>query len=172
MTASTGAATTVRRATLADLAVVVELRIALLREHGGNLVYRRLRSDAAARAEKLYAAQLQSPTEAVFLAQRGQEVVGILRCVQSAGSPLLVPAQYAYVSSVYVRPQARRGGVLRSLLTAAEAWCAERGLTEMRLHNAADNPGANAAWEALGFEIVEVMRVRELERHPDAEASG
>ena len=151
-----------RRATLADLPLVLELRLALLREHGNNRVYRRLRSDAPARAEKLYAAQLQSPTEAMFLAQQGREVVGILRCVQSAGSPLLMPPQYAYVSSVYVRPRARRGGVLRALLAAAEAWCAERGLTEMRLHNAADNPEANAAWGALGFEVVEVMRVREL----------
>ena len=171
MTALPGTATTVRRATLADLPVVTELRLELLREHGNNRIYRRLRSDAPARAEKLYAAQLQSPTEAMFLAQRGRDVVGVLRCVQSPGSPLLMPPQYAYVSSVYVRPRARRGGVLRSLLAAAEAWCAERGLTEMRLHNAADNPDANAAWEAMGFEIVEVMRVRELERSRDRDAS-
>ena len=172
MTARPVTATTVRRATLADLPVVLELRLALLREHGGNRIYRRLRSDAPARAEKLYAAQLQSATEAMFLAQHGREVVGILRCVQSAGSPLLLPSQYGYVSSVYVRPRARRAGVLRALLAAAEEWCAEHGLTEMRLHNAADNPEANAAWAAMGFEIVEVMRVRELGGSHDREASG
>jgi ribosomal protein S18 acetylase RimI-like enzyme len=48
------------------------------------------------------------------------------------------------------------------LLAAADRWCAERGLDEMRLHNAADNPLANAAWEALGFEVVEHLRVRKL----------
>jgi aminoglycoside 6'-N-acetyltransferase I len=63
---------------------------------------------------------------------------------------------------VYVVPKARERGVLRALLGAADAWCAERGLDEMRLHNAADNPLANAAWEALGFEVVEHLRVRSL----------
>jgi ribosomal protein S18 acetylase RimI-like enzyme len=155
-------AITVRRATLADLPAVLEMRLALLREHGDNRVYRRLRADAEERAERLYSAQLQATNEVIFLAERGREVVGILRCVLSAGSPLLSPAQYGYVSSAYVRPTARRAGVLRLLLDAAETWCGERGLTEIRLHNAADNPTANAAWDAMGFEIVEYMRVREI----------
>jgi ribosomal protein S18 acetylase RimI-like enzyme len=46
----------------------------------------------------------------------------------------------------------------------AEQWCSDRGLEEMRLHNAADNPLANAAWEALGFEVVEHLRVRSLKQ--------
>ncbi|MGE5728623.1 MAG: hypothetical protein ACM34L_08490, partial [Gemmatimonas sp.] len=41
---------TVREATMADLAIVVELRLALLREHSENPIYRRLRPDAPARA--------------------------------------------------------------------------------------------------------------------------
>ena len=75
---------------------------------------------SSARARELFAAQLRSPTETIFLAERGGEVVGILRCVESMGSPLLEPARYAYVSSVYVRPEARRRGVLRALRGAAE----------------------------------------------------
>jgi aminoglycoside 6'-N-acetyltransferase I len=63
---------------------------------------------------------------------------------------------------VYVIPAARRRGVLRALLAAAAAWCKSRGLTEMRLHNPADSDVANAAWEALGFTIVEHLRVCSL----------
>lgn len=162
MTARRRPLVSIRRATLADLPIVLELRLALLREHGDNPVYRRLRPDAPARAERLYTAQLQSPTETMFLAERGDEVVGILRCVQSVGSPLLTPEQYGYISSVYVKPSARRSGVLRELLAAAERWCDERGLTEMRLHNAAGNGAANAAWDAMGFEVVEVLRIRSV----------
>lgn len=154
----------VRRATLADLPSIVALRMALLREHAHNPIYGRLRPDADVRAQKLFAAQLQSANEVIFLADLRGECVGILRCIQSSGSPLLDPSQYAYVSSVYVLPKAREQGVLRSLLAEAEGWCAERGLEEMRLHNAADNPLANAAWEALGFEVVEHLRVRPLRR--------
>ena len=153
---------TTRRATATDLPLIVSLRMALLREHAHNTIYRRLRADADVRAAKLFAAQIQSPNEVIFLAEVDGECVGILRCIHSSGSPLLEPAQYGYVSSVYVVPKARERGVLRALLGAADAWCAERGLDEMRLHNAADNPLANAAWEALGFEVVEHLRVRSL----------
>ena len=161
---SADARAVVRRATLDDLPSIVALRMALLREHAHNPIYGRLRPDADARARKLFAAQLASPNEVIFLADVAGECAGILRCIQSSGSPLLDPAQYAYISSVYVIPKARERGVLRTLLSAADAWCAERGLDEMRLHNAADNPLANAAWEALGFEVVEHLRVRSLRR--------
>jgi ribosomal protein S18 acetylase RimI-like enzyme len=152
----------IRRATADDLPVIVSLRMALLREHAHNTIYSRLRPDADTRAARLFAAQLQSPNEVIFLAELDGECVGILRCIHSAGSPLMDPAQYGYVSSVYVVPKARERGVLRALLAAADEWCADRGLDEMRLHNAADNPLANAAWEALGFEVVEHLRVRSL----------
>ena len=77
-------------------------------------------------------------------------------------SPLLYPDRYCYVSSVYVLPSERRRGVLRALYEAAVAWCEERGLDEMRLHNAASSDTASQAWEALGFEVVELVRRRIL----------
>lgn len=154
----------VRQAGPKDLSTILALRMALLREHAHNTIYGRLRPDAEARAAKLFLAQLQSPNEVVFLADLRGEAVGVLRCIHSSGSPLLEPAQYAYVSSVYVVPKARERGVLRALLAAADEWCFQRGLDEMRLHNAADNPLANAAWEALGFEVAEHLRVRSLKR--------
>jgi GNAT superfamily N-acetyltransferase len=154
----------VRRGNPTDLPAILALRMALLREHSHNAIYGRLRHDAEARAARLFAAQLQSPNEVIFLAEIDRDVVGVLRCIHSSGSPLLEPSQYAYVSSVYVMPKAREKGVLRALLAAADEWCLDRGLEEMRLHNAADNPLANAAWEALGFDVVEHLRVRPLKK--------
>jgi ribosomal protein S18 acetylase RimI-like enzyme len=159
---ATRAAVRVRPATPDDLAVVVELRLALVTEHADNIIYGRTRRDMRARARQLYLGQLRSAREITLLAERDGSVVGILRCVDSAGHPLLHPDRYGYVSSVYVRPAHRRGGVLRALMDAAERWCRSRGLAEMRLHNAADNPLSNATWEALGFRIAEHLRVRPL----------
>jgi ribosomal protein S18 acetylase RimI-like enzyme len=152
----------VRQATVADLAIVVELRLALLREHSENPIYHRLRPDAPARASRLFAAQLRSSNEVIFLAESDRTPVGILRCVASAGLPLLFPARHGYISSVYVVPSARRHGVLRALFTAAIDWCRARGLREARLHNAAENETANAVWDALGFQVVEHLRVCHL----------
>jgi len=98
----------------------------------------------------------------ILLADQGGEPVGVLRCVESVGSPLMEPARYAYVSSAYVRPDARRRGVLRALLAAAERWALGRGLKQMRLHNVAGSANAEAAWSALGFEVVEQVRLRSL----------
>ena len=152
----------VRRATQADLDVVVELRLALLREYGDHPVYGRLRPDAESRAQQAFAAQLDSPSECVFLAEENGETVGLLRCVESVSSPLLVPDRYCYVSSVYVKPGMRRRGLLRALIQRASSWCEERGLTEMRLHNVGTRKSSAAAWDSLGFEVVEQVRLRKL----------
>lgn len=151
----------VRRATVRDLETVVRLRLALLREYPGHAVYGRLRADAEVRAHTLYEAQLRGTSEIILLAERGKSTVGILRCVDTASSPLFQPERYGYVSSVYVEPAARRAGVLRLLLAEAERWCRSRGLTELRLHNV---PGGDAerAWSALGFSVVEQVRLKPL----------
>jgi GNAT superfamily N-acetyltransferase len=161
---------TVRAASAADLARVVELRLALIREHGDNPVYRRLRPDAPEKARRLFATQLASTTERIFLAEDEGRVVGIIRCVETVGSPLLDPARYAYVSSAYVLPEARRRGTLRALVGAARSWCDERGLSELRLHSVAGDKASNAAWEALGFTIVEHMRIGGV-REPQQKAA-
>jgi GNAT superfamily N-acetyltransferase len=153
---------TVRAARLGDLDAIVELRLALLREYGDTPLYASLRPDAPARARDLYFSQLVSPDETMLLAERGGHIVGMLRCVDTVGSPLLHPDRYCYVSSVYVRPAERRRGVLRALIAAAERWCADRGLDEMRLHNAAPAPTAATVWSAFGFEVVEQVRRRVL----------
>jgi GNAT superfamily N-acetyltransferase len=164
MPGTRSAKVTVRAATVKDLETVVALRVALLREHGDNPVYRRLRSDVVARARRLFTQQLNSPGEVTFLAERGGQPIGILRCVESAGSPLLHPPHYAYVSSVYVLPDERRTGVLRALMEHAEAWAREAGLDEFRLHSVATSTATNSAWDALGFEVVEHLRRRPLGR--------
>jgi GNAT superfamily N-acetyltransferase len=154
----------VREATPRDLDAVVELRLALLREHPEHPVYGRLRHDVSDRARGLFATQLRSTMEVIFLAELDDAVVGVLRCVESIGSPLLEPARYAYLSSTYVRPDARRRGVLRAMLRAADRWSHARGLDQMRLHNIAGSASAEGAWSALGFDVVEQVRVRHLDR--------
>jgi ribosomal protein S18 acetylase RimI-like enzyme len=149
---------------------VVALRLALLREECRSTASGRMRTGAMRRANQLYRAQLESPGEVTLLAEHDGVVLGILRCAESSGHPLLEPDRYAYVSSVYVVPAARRSGVVRALLSHANHWCRDRGLAEMRLHNAADSATANAAWDALGFAIVEHLRVRRVPPGTEAPA--
>lgn len=151
----------VRPARLDDLHDIVALRLALLREYADVPLYEDLRPDAERRARDLFLSQLMSPNETMLLAEQRGRVVGIVRCVESQGSPLLFPERYCYISSVYVKPDVRRRGVLRALFAAAERWCVERGIDEMRLHNAATGI-AGDVWGSLGFEVVEEVRRRKL----------
>ena len=161
----------VREAKLGDLDAVVDLRLSLLREYGDHPLYGRLHPDARRRAFELYRTQLASPHETIFVAEAGGEIIGVLRCVETPSSPLLLPDRYCYVSSAYVKPHTRRRGVLSALLTAAERWCDARGITEMRLHNANGVRTAEDTWSALGFEVVEQVRRRATHR-PAAHHAG
>lgn len=162
MTDATRGGITVRRATIEDLDVVVELRLALLREYAEHPVYGRLRPDAARRARPIFAMQLDSDNEIVLLAEESGRAVGLVRCIEMMSSPLLEPDRYCYLSSVYVRPENRRRGVLSALFERALAWCRSREMTEMRLHNVGSREGTAAAWDAMGFEVVEQVRVRRI----------
>lgn len=153
---------TVRRATADDLDTVVDLRVALLREYGEHPVYGRLRADAEERARPMFAAQLDSQTEVMFLAEQNEVAVGLLRCVESTASPLLWPDRYCYLSSAYVRPDFRRKGVLHELFEHAVGWCKARGLTEIRLHNVGSRASSAAAWDSMGFAVVEQVRMLRL----------
>jgi ribosomal protein S18 acetylase RimI-like enzyme len=147
---------------MADAERIAELRLALLAEHKGNPIHSRVRGDAPARALELTRQQLAADRQVTFLATKGDRVVGVLRCIDVRGHRLLKPSRYAMISTVYVEPGARRKGVLRSLIDAALTWSEKRGLKEMRLQNAVDNGLAAAAWEALGFRVVEQIRLRSL----------
>ena len=159
-------AITVRQATNEDLDAVVALRMALLREYPEHPIYGRLRHDAERLARPVFAAQLDAGNEATFIAEIDHRPIGVLRTVEAAAAPFLVPDRYCYVSSVFVHPAHRQHGVLRALLNRAQAWCRERGLGEMRLHSVGTHETAAAAWDALGFEVVEQVRFRRVEDAP------
>jgi aminoglycoside 6'-N-acetyltransferase I len=64
----------------------------------------------------------------------------------------------AYLEGWYVVPEARRRGVGRALVAAAEAWGREQGCTEFVSDTQLDNLDSAAAHRALGFTEVEQIR--------------
>lgn len=63
-----------------------------------------------------------------------------------------------YLEGWYVTPEARRAGVGRALLSAAEAWARGQGCSEFASDTEADNAGSAAAHLALGFTDVGLVR--------------
>ncbi|MEW5915496.1 MAG: GNAT family N-acetyltransferase [Gemmatimonadota bacterium] len=157
----------VRRASVRDLDAVVAMRVALIAASRKNPAYRRLRGDYEATGRQLFEAQLTDARGLTLIAESDGKPVGLLRCTISGANPLYEPARHAYVVSVYVLPSHRRRGVLKQLLGAADRWCVEQGIQEMRLHVGFDNEAGNAAWQALGFEPAEMLRVRSIPAFSD-----
>ena len=100
-------------------------------------------------------------------AQVEEELVGERRRAWVAGDPLVGyavtlrvgdPVELVDLQRIAVRPDHRRRGLARSLLTAALADAADSGADRMLLEVSADNPGALAFYAAAGFTEIDRRR--------------
>lgn len=95
----------------------------------------------------------------------------VLLAVEDSGAPLgfaelsirpyaedCVTDRVAYLEGWYVVPEARRRGVGRALVAAAEKWALAQGCTEFGSDALIDNAASAAAHRALGFE--ETVQIR------------
>ncbi len=87
-----------------------------------------------------------------------------LGVVEKMPNPAPEPEEHAYVTNVYVRPDARGAGVGSSLVAAAVAWCEARGV-----HAAVLWPTARSAALYLrhGFRPPDALLEREFAPGPD-----
>jgi GNAT superfamily N-acetyltransferase len=64
---------------------------------------------------------------------------------------------FASIEDLYVRPEARRQGVGRALLTAADERCATRGISYVEVQ--VDDRSAETFYKTLGYEPEQSIRV-------------
>jgi aminoglycoside 6'-N-acetyltransferase I len=141
--------TTVRPATPADAAVWLRMRRALwpdgtLEEHRDEI-----RDYLAGRARE---------PRAVLLAEAAGRVAGFVELSIRPCAEGCVTDRVAYLEGWYVAPDARRTGVGRALIAAAEEWGRAQGCIEFASDTQADNAMSAAAHLAAGFEDVGLVR--------------
>jgi len=85
------------------------------------------------------------PQGELLLAKRGDHVLG---CI--AVKPL-EPPRVAEIKRLFVRPQARKGGVGKALVEAAIAVAQSLGYGEIKLDTLPQMEGANALYKSKGF---------------------
>ena len=79
-----------------------------------------------------------------FVAEEDSELLGTVLCGHDG--------RRAYVYHLTVAPQARKRGLGRALVAAAEDALRAIGIHKTALVVFADNAGGNAFWQALGYE--------------------
>lgn len=71
--------------------------------------------------------------------------------------------RHSYVLVLYVSPEHRRKGIATALLNKAQAWATARGDRQIGLQVFADNPGAIALYQKLGFQTHSLWLTKSLE---------
>ena len=95
------------------------------------------------------AAVLADPGHAAFAAVG--EDGSLLGWVHVCRRLLLIDPPSAFVEGLVVSPEARRRGVGRALMAAAEEWAERQGARAVRLRSAATRADAHAFYGALGY---------------------
>lgn len=141
---------TVRPAQLRDAAAWLQLRRALWPE-GSEAEHRE-------DIDRFFAGDAREPL-AVLLAEDGAGCpVGLAELSIRAYAEGCGSNRVAYLEGWFVVPKARRSGVGRALIVAAEEWGCSQGCSEFASDAQPDNEVSAAAHRALGF--IEVGLVR------------
>jgi len=107
---------------------------------------------------KYFAGQLGEPLEVLLAFDDGGGPVGFAELSIRYHAEGCVTDRVAYLEGWYVEPHARRAGVGRALVAAAERWARAQGCTEFASDALIRNRVSAAAHRALGFE--ETARIR------------
>jgi GNAT superfamily N-acetyltransferase len=78
-------------------------------------------------------------------------VVGMVIVTIMKEVPIYTYSEYAFIQDMAVREGHRRRGIAQRLLAGAAEWTEGRGLNQLRLMVADQNPGGRAAFEKAGF---------------------
>lgn len=160
----------IRRATEADIGRLCELYFEFHEFHVRGVPGRLLSLGTidTFEREKLSAGLreiLKREDAAVFVAQLGKEVVGLVEVYlrQTPADKTNVASRvYGYVQSLLVTEPMRGQGVGRSLLAAAEDWAREKGAVESELDIWEFAEGPLQFYKQLGYQTIKQTMYRKL----------
>jgi aminoglycoside 6'-N-acetyltransferase I len=95
---------------------------------------------------------------AVLVAEEDGEVLGFAELSVRAYAEGCHTNGVGFLEGWYVVPAARRRGIGRALVLAAEDWARTQGCTEFASNALANNELSQLAHHAVGFEEVEIVR--------------
>ncbi len=107
---------------------------------------------------RYFAGTLREPIMVLFAEDGYGRPIGFVELSLRAYAEGCQSDNVAYVEGWYVAPEARRRGVGRALIEAAEDWARRQGCTELASDAQLDNAVSAAAHEALGFSEVGQIR--------------
>ena len=111
-------------------------------------------AEHAREIEQFFAGATTEPAAVLLAVDASGEAVGFAELSTRPCAEGCVSSPVAYLEGWYVAPGARRQGIGRALVRAAEEWARARGCSEFASDTAPDNRVSAAAHRALGFDEV------------------
>jgi len=115
-------------------------------------------TEHAAEIHRFFAGTSGQPAAVLLAEDRGGLVVGLAELSIRPCAEGCRTNRVAYLEGWYVVPEARRQGVGRALVAAAEQWARGQGCTEFASDTQPDNETSAVAHLALGFTDVGHVR--------------
>ncbi|MCG8590024.1 MAG: GNAT family N-acetyltransferase [Proteobacteria bacterium] len=144
-----------------ELDRIAELWCALSGHHASFDPLYRLRPGAIDAVRELLRAQLRDPAHQIFVCDRGGDLLGFCIARIDRAPPIQEEELRAEITDVWVRPDARRGGVGRRLAEAAFAWVRAHSVARIEVRVAVENELGQAFWRGLGFgALMDVLHKR------------
>jgi ribosomal protein S18 acetylase RimI-like enzyme len=91
-----------------------------------------------------------NPDWCCLVAERDGLLIGQIMGQIRSTYPVFEPQRYCYVTDIVVLPEARQGGVGRSLFEALKDWAHSRDADYVELRVAHRNQASQAFWRAMG----------------------
>lgn len=145
---------TIRPATMADHAAIVEICIPLQEAHAAAEP-RRYRAGGIPLPREYIRQVLDDPDAGILVTERAGTVTGfvIVKITESPAIDIVMQRRYAYIDTIAVSPDWHGHGIGRILMESAIAWARARAVSEVELTVGAFNADAIAFYERLGFRI-------------------
>lgn len=147
---------TIVPALAADLPAVVDLCMLVEAQHE---TYNALRWKTRPNIRQGYlrwlTGHLDDPQMLILTAKAsepGTPIIGALLADIEEEIPIYAYSHYAFVHDLAVVEGYRRQGIAKALLAKARQWAGERGVNQLRLMAAEQNPAAQVLFRALGFQ--------------------
>jgi ribosomal protein S18 acetylase RimI-like enzyme len=98
---------------------------------------------------------LANPTHFAAVAEERGRIYGLVHAYER---PALEKACEVVLQSLVVDQRARKRGIGKGLMTAAEAWAKSRGIEQVVLHTRIDRDDARSFYEHIGYNLTATSR--------------
>jgi diamine N-acetyltransferase len=144
---------TIREANQSDYAGLCEVFAEVHNLHLAALPQIFRRPAGPVLSAELVAKIIADPQAVLFVAEDGQQVVGIVHIsvVEAPDRPILTPRRYATIHTLAVRQAYRGAGIGRALMEQAQGWARDKGASEIELNVWEFNRAAIEFYDRLGY---------------------